>query len=394
MSISSEVKSGACPECGSLDLSVDDSRGEIVCNSCGLVLEDNRPEPASKDWFGDDISNASSSKTSTSPQNTNQANASLSPRLEKLNKQVLSSNNSQPGENKWKEIRDHICQLADIDSEIHEKMLRRCKEMYNALQKQMFQSRRKPSSRTRTGRKKRIDNSTRGGKHPVMKMVVHAVLFIEEDRLDNTPIASKRFKKPPRKWALTKATLDPLVEKVRNYLDKEGYIVPEPKEIHNYIVTVLKALNSLLHPAQSPRSTSFTKSLSEKVKNFEQRTRDESKIAFEDDIDFTLQELGYGAQSNGQRKDIRLNVLETRDSVFDAMGRWKHGQDYPIPQPNLRRKCHCEVIYRVLKYHEVATTRKEVGDILAKLAKQPPHGTTVFEKWRQIADYVIKEVYK
>lgn len=266
--------------------------------------------------------------------------------------------------------------------------------MYNALQKQMFQSRRKPSSRTRTGRKKRIDNSTRGGKHPVMKMVVHAVLFIEEDRLDNTPIASKRFKKPPRKWALTKATLDPLVEKVRNYLDKEGYMVPEPKEIHNYIVTVLKALNSLLHPAQSPRSTSFTKSLSEKVKNFDQRTRDESKIAFEDDIDFTLQELGYGAQSNGQRKDIRLNVLETRDSVFDAMARWKHGQDYPIPQPNLRRKCHCEVIYRVLKYHEVATTRKEVGDILAKFAKQSPHGTTVFEKWRQIADYVIKEVYK
>jgi len=365
-----------------------------VCETCGLVLDDNRPESTSTGWFQDDKANDSLPKASTSSQNMNQAHASLPQRLEKLNKQVLSSNNSQPGENKWKEIRDHICQIAGIDSEIHKTMLRRCEEMHHALEKQMFQSRRKPSKRTRTGRKKRIDNSTRGGKHPVMKMVVRALVYLEEDRLDNTPIASKRFRQPPRKWALTKATLDPLVEIIRNYLEKEGYVVPEQKEIQNYIVTILKALNALLRSAQTPRSTSSAKSLSEEVKNFEQRIRDESKIAFEDDIDFTLQELGYGTQSHGARNEIRQKVLESRESVFEAMRRWKHGQDYPIPQPNLRRKCHCEVIYRVLKYHEVATTRKEVGDLLARLAKQSPHGTTVFKKWRQIADYVIMDVYK
>ena len=30
-----------CTECGSRDLETDNTRGEVVCNSCGLVLEEN-----------------------------------------------------------------------------------------------------------------------------------------------------------------------------------------------------------------------------------------------------------------------------------------------------------------------------------------------------------------
>ena len=30
-----------CPECGSRSLNRDETRGEVVCDDCGLVLEDN-----------------------------------------------------------------------------------------------------------------------------------------------------------------------------------------------------------------------------------------------------------------------------------------------------------------------------------------------------------------
>ena len=29
-----------CEECGSNDLKVDNTRGEVVCNDCGLVIDD------------------------------------------------------------------------------------------------------------------------------------------------------------------------------------------------------------------------------------------------------------------------------------------------------------------------------------------------------------------
>ena len=29
-----------CPECGSSNLTANQERGEIICNSCGLVLEE------------------------------------------------------------------------------------------------------------------------------------------------------------------------------------------------------------------------------------------------------------------------------------------------------------------------------------------------------------------
>src|SRR3989338_3487788 len=29
-----------CPECGSVDLTYDDQKGEIICNECGLIVED------------------------------------------------------------------------------------------------------------------------------------------------------------------------------------------------------------------------------------------------------------------------------------------------------------------------------------------------------------------
>ena len=265
--------------------------------------------------------------------------------------------------------------------------------MHYALEKQMFKSSRKPRKRTRLGRKKRIDNSIRGGKHPVMKSVVRATIFIEEDRLDNTPIASKKYKQPSRKWSLTGVTIDLLVEKVRTYLNNEGHLVPDDNEIRTYIRTILQALNTFLRPVHSHVSTTSTEPRSQHVEIYTQRIMIASKDAFASDIEFTLHELGYGPQSDDQHKEIRKNVLNTRDSVFDAMTRWKHGEAYPIPQPNIRRKCHCEVIYRVLKYHQVETTRKGVGEILSKLAKQPPHGLTVAPKWRSIAEYVITEVY-
>ena len=29
-----------CPECGSVNLTYDDQKGEIVCNECGLIIEE------------------------------------------------------------------------------------------------------------------------------------------------------------------------------------------------------------------------------------------------------------------------------------------------------------------------------------------------------------------
>ena len=31
----------SCPDCKSIDLSVDRKRGEVACRSCGLIIEDN-----------------------------------------------------------------------------------------------------------------------------------------------------------------------------------------------------------------------------------------------------------------------------------------------------------------------------------------------------------------
>ena len=30
-----------CPECASINLTVDEKRGEVICKSCGLVLDEN-----------------------------------------------------------------------------------------------------------------------------------------------------------------------------------------------------------------------------------------------------------------------------------------------------------------------------------------------------------------
>ena len=30
-----------CPECNSINMTVDEKRGEVVCKSCGLVLDEN-----------------------------------------------------------------------------------------------------------------------------------------------------------------------------------------------------------------------------------------------------------------------------------------------------------------------------------------------------------------
>ena len=29
-----------CPECGSVNLTYDDHKGEVICNDCGLLIED------------------------------------------------------------------------------------------------------------------------------------------------------------------------------------------------------------------------------------------------------------------------------------------------------------------------------------------------------------------
>lgn len=389
MSISGDDKSGKCSDCGSLNVTIDDIRGEEICNDCGLVIEDNLID-TSTNWLSPEHAISSPSPAFTGQPSRNKSQDSLPYRQEKLNERVLLSNNSQPGESKWKEIRGHICQLYDFDLEIHKALLRRCQEMHRALEKQMFQSRRKSSDRTRTGRKKRIDNSIRGGRHPVMKSVVRAVILIEEDRLDSTPIASKKHNYPPRRWELTGVILNPLVKKVSSYLETENHFLPEAEDIRNYITIVLKALNTILKPVQS-RSSSTEVTPSKAVEMYEQTVRRDSKDAFDDDIAFILNELGYVSQSRSN--DVRERVMGTSNAVFDAMTRWKGGESYPIAQPNIRRKCHCEVIYRVLKYHQVETTRKEVGEILSKLAKQPPHGTSAAPKWRKIAEYVIMEVY-
>lgn len=389
MSISSDDKSAECSNCGCLETTIDDNRGEVTCNDCGLVLDDNRLD-TSTNWSSPEPAYTSPSPAFTGQQSRFKSKDSLPYRQEILNKRALSSNNSQPGESKWKEIRDHICQFYDLDIEINKGLLRRCREMHMALEKQMFQSRRKPSKRTRTGRKKRIDNSIRGGRHPVMKSVVRAVILIEEDRLDSTPIASKKHNYTPRRWEFTGIILNPLVEKVSSYLEGEGHFLPEPEDIRNYFTIVLKALNAILKPVQ--HHSKSTKTIpSEDVEIYQKKVRQDSKDAFDDDIMFILNELGHGGRS--QPNDVGESVLKKREAIFEAMTRYDDGESYPIRSANMRRKCHCEVIYRVLKYHQVETTRKGVGEILSKLAKQPPHGSTVATKWRKIAEYVIKEVY-
>ncbi len=44
-----------CPECQSINLTVDDKRGEVICKSCGLVIEENSVDPG-QEWreFGSD----------------------------------------------------------------------------------------------------------------------------------------------------------------------------------------------------------------------------------------------------------------------------------------------------------------------------------------------------
>ena len=42
-----------CEECGAVDWHLDDTRGEIVCNSCGLVVEENVIDPGAE-WTNRD----------------------------------------------------------------------------------------------------------------------------------------------------------------------------------------------------------------------------------------------------------------------------------------------------------------------------------------------------
>ena len=44
-----------CPECKSINLTVDEKRGEVICKACGLVLEENEVDPG-QEWreFGSD----------------------------------------------------------------------------------------------------------------------------------------------------------------------------------------------------------------------------------------------------------------------------------------------------------------------------------------------------
>ena len=44
-----------CEECGVVDWQMDDSRGEITCNSCGLVVEENVIDPGAE-WTNRDRS--------------------------------------------------------------------------------------------------------------------------------------------------------------------------------------------------------------------------------------------------------------------------------------------------------------------------------------------------
>ena len=42
-----------CDECGVVDWQMDDTRGEIICNSCGLVVEENVIDPGAE-WTNRD----------------------------------------------------------------------------------------------------------------------------------------------------------------------------------------------------------------------------------------------------------------------------------------------------------------------------------------------------
>ena len=42
-----------CEECGVVDWQLDDTRGEIICNSCGLVVEENVIDPGAE-WTNRD----------------------------------------------------------------------------------------------------------------------------------------------------------------------------------------------------------------------------------------------------------------------------------------------------------------------------------------------------
>ena len=37
-----------CEECAAVDWSLDTTRGEVTCNSCGLVVEENVPDPGAE----------------------------------------------------------------------------------------------------------------------------------------------------------------------------------------------------------------------------------------------------------------------------------------------------------------------------------------------------------
>ena len=43
-----EGHTSPCEECGAVDWSLDISRGEVTCNSCGLVVEENVPDPGAE----------------------------------------------------------------------------------------------------------------------------------------------------------------------------------------------------------------------------------------------------------------------------------------------------------------------------------------------------------
>ena len=43
-----------CPECNSINLTIDDKKGEIVCKSCGLVLDENMVDHGPEWRFSDD----------------------------------------------------------------------------------------------------------------------------------------------------------------------------------------------------------------------------------------------------------------------------------------------------------------------------------------------------
>ena len=42
-----------CEECGAVDWQLDDTRGEIICNSCGIVVEENVIDPGAE-WTNRD----------------------------------------------------------------------------------------------------------------------------------------------------------------------------------------------------------------------------------------------------------------------------------------------------------------------------------------------------